>query len=61
MFATPEKDETTVIQSVGRVGRKAEGKAHGTVIDFVDSFGMYQGWAKKRRGYYKKIGAEVWE
>lgn len=60
-FATPEKDERIVIQSVGRVGRKAEGKAHGTVIDFVDSFGMYQGWAKKRRGYYKKIGAEVME
>lgn len=61
VFATPEKDPTRVQQASGRVGRKAEGKAHGTVIDFVDSFGMYQGWAKKRRGYYKKIGAEVWE
>ena len=61
VFATPEKNEVTVIQATGRVGRKAEGKAYGTVIDFVDSFGMYQGWAKKRRGYYKKIGAEVWE
>ena len=61
VFATPEKDETTVIQSVGRVGRKADGKDHGTVIDLVDDFAMYQGWAKKRRGYYKKIGAEVWE
>lgn len=59
VFSTPEKDETTVIQSVGRVGRKADGKDHGTVIDFVDNFGMYQGWAKKRAGYYKKIGAEV--
>ena len=58
VFATPEKDETTVVQAVGRVGRKAEGKAYGTVIDFVDDFGMYQGWAKKRRGYYKKIGAK---
>lgn len=61
VFATPEKDETTVVQSVGRVGRKAEGKDHGTVIDFVDSFGMYRGWANKRAGYYKKIGAEVVE
>ncbi len=59
VFATPEQDETTVIQSVGRVGRKAEGKKSGTVIDFVDDFGMYQGWYKKRKGYYKKIGAEV--
>lgn len=61
VFATPEKDETTIIQSVGRVGRKSDGKDHGTVIDFVDSFAMYQGWAKKRKGYYRKIGAEVLE
>lgn len=59
VFATPEKDETTVIQSVGRVGRKAEGKRYGTVIDFVDSFGMYRKWAKKRMAYYKKINAEI--
>ena len=59
VFATPEQDETTVIQSVGRVGRKSDGKEYGTVIDFVDAFGIYQGWYKKRRGYYKKIEAEV--
>lgn len=61
VFATPEQDETTVIQAVGRVGRKAPGKDYGTVIDFVDLFGMYQGYWKKRKGYYKKIGAEVIE
>lgn len=61
VFATPEQDETTVIQSVGRVGRKADGKDYGTVIDFVDLFGLYQGYFKKRKGYYKKIGAEVIE
>lgn len=59
VLATPEKDETTVIQSVGRVGRKAEGKEYGTVIDFIDDFGMYKGWAKKRANYYKKIDAEI--
>ena len=48
-----------MIQSVGRVGRKADGKAYGTVIDFVDAFGMYQGWFKKRKSYYKKIDMEV--
>ena len=57
VFATPERDETTVVQSVGRVGRKAEGKDHGTVVDFVDNFGMFKGWAKKRAGYYKKLDA----
>lgn len=61
IFATPEQDSTTVIQAVGRVGRKAQGKEYGTVVDFVDLFGMYQGYWKKRKGYYKKIGAEVIE
>lgn len=59
VLATPEKDETTVVQAVGRVGRKADGKDIGTVIDFVDDFGMYRGWAKKRAGYYRKIDAEL--
>lgn len=55
VFATPEKDETTVTQSVGRVARKADGKEYGTVIDFIDNFGMYRGWVKKRQNYYKKL------
>ena len=59
IFATPEQNETTVIQAAGRVGRRAEGKEYGTVIDLVDDFGMYYGWAKKRISYYNKIGAEV--
>lgn len=58
VFATPEKDETTIMQAAGRVGRRADGKEYGTVIDFVDNFGMYQGWAKKRRSIYKKLGYE---
>lgn len=59
VFATPEKDETTIIQSAGRVGRKANCKDYGTVIDFVDNFGMYRGWAKKRLSHYRKIDAEI--
>ena len=59
IFATPEKDETTIIQSAGRVGRKAENKKIGTVIDFVDDFSMYRRWARKRQSYYRKIGAEI--
>ena len=54
VLATPEKDETTVTQAVGRVGRKADGKEIGIVLDLIDDFGMFYGWAKKRRGYYKK-------
>ena len=47
------------MQAAGRVGRKANGKEHGTVIDFVDNFGMYKGWAKKRKSVYKKLGYGV--
>ena len=54
VFATPQKDKTTVIQSAGRVARKADGKDFGTVIDFSDNFGLLRGYEKKRRGYYKK-------
>lgn len=59
ILATPEKDPTTVEQSVGRVARKAEGKEYGTVVDFTDDFGMFRGWARKRQNIYKKLGAEV--
>lgn len=59
VFATPEKDETTVMQAAGRVGRKADGKQVGTVIDFVDDFGMYKGWAKKRKNIYRKLGYDI--
>lgn len=55
VFATPEKDEVTVTQSAGRVGRKSAGKQYGTVIDFEDDFGMFKGWAKKRTALYKKL------
>ena len=54
VFATPQKDKTTVVQSAGRVARKAEGKEYGMVIDFSDDFGLLRGYEKKRRGYYKK-------
>lgn len=59
VFATPEKDETTVAQAAGRVGRKNEGKDKGIIIDLVDSFGMFFGWKKKRTVVYKKLGYEV--
>ena len=55
VFTTPVKDEITVIQSAGRVGRKAEGKTIGTVIDFVDDFFLYQRYFVQRKRFYKKI------
>lgn len=59
-LASPQKDRTTVVQSVGRVSRKADGKEYGMVIDYVDRFGMLNGYAKKRIGYYKKLGAKIY-
>lgn len=56
VFATPEKDPTRIQQASGRVGRKAQGKDCGIVIDFVDAFGMYKSWKKKREAVYKKLG-----
>lgn len=41
-------------RSAGRVARKAEGKTLGTIIDFRDDFGMYNGWLNKRKTYYKR-------
>lgn len=56
VFATPQKDRTTVTQAAGRVGRKAEGKEFGTIIDFVDDFGMLYSYKRKRNAIYKKLG-----
>lgn len=56
VLATPEKDETTVMQSVGRVARKFDGKGYGMVVDFVDEeFAMYKKWFRKRMSVYKKL------
>lgn len=54
VFATPQKDKTTVIQSAGRVARKADGKEFGAIIDFSDDFGLLKGYEKKRKTFYKK-------
>jgi superfamily II DNA or RNA helicase len=54
-FATPEKNQTTVQQSAGRVSRGAEGKEYGTIIDFIDELPMYRAWANKRAAIYKKL------
>ena len=59
VLATPEKDEVTVTQSTGRVGRKAQNKKFGVVLDFDDDFGMYKAWLKKRKAIYKKLDYEV--
>ena len=59
VFATPQKDKATVIQAAGRVARAAESKKFGTIIDTVDPIGIFYGYAKKRKGYYRRLGYEI--
>lgn len=60
-MATPQKNETVVTQSAGRVARKAEGKDLGTIYDYRDAFGMLSGWQNKRNRVYKRLGYEITE
>ena len=54
VFATPKKDPITVVQSCGRVGRKAEGKTVGNVFDIADTqFPMFMRYVRKRQSTYK--------
>lgn len=59
VFASPVKDATTVEQASGRVGRKAENKPYGVVIDYVDDFGLLIGFSKKRNSVYKRLEYEI--
>ena len=58
-ISNKQRKSNIMIQLAGCVGRKADGKEFGTVVDFVDNFGMYNGWAKRRMGYYKKLGYNI--
>ena len=55
-LTTPHKDKSTILQSVGRIRRKCDGKAEPIVYDFVDDNIEYCVKAHKtRRTTYKKI------
>lgn len=60
-MATPQKNDTIVTQSAGRVARKAPGKERGTIYDYEDRFSMLVGWQRKRNTIYKKLGFDVAE
>ena len=55
VFASPKKDQITIIQSSGRVGRKSPGKTVGFVCDIVDSkFWILKRYAAARHALYKR-------
>ena len=59
-LTTPQKDEAVIIQSLGRIARKFEGKAKPVCIDFVDkNIGIMVGMWKKRMRIYRQKGVEM--
>ena len=57
IFTTPRVD---IVQSVGRILRKHEGKKTPVAIDFIDTQNnVFNNQYKKRKRYYKSLGAEM--
>lgn len=59
-LTTPQKDEAVIIQSLGRIARKFDGKADPVCIDFVDkNIGMMTGMYRKRLRIYRQRGVKM--
>lgn len=58
-LALPKKDYAVVTQSIGRIGRKAEGKTDAIAIDYVDNIGYCLNAFKKRKTSYRKKGCKI--
>ena len=54
VMATPSRNEVTVTQSCGRVGRAFEGKERGVVYDYVDKCPILSRSFDVRKKIYKK-------
>jgi superfamily II DNA or RNA helicase len=59
ILATPSKNETTIVQSCGRVARKAKGKQYGMIYDYADDSIIFRKAIKKRLSIYKKNDYKV--
>ena len=53
-LATPQKDYAIIVQSVGRIARKFEGKGQPICYDYVDNFKMAENMYKARCRHYRK-------
>ena len=59
-LTTPQKDEAVIVQSLGRIARKFDGKAKPIAIDFVDrQIGILMGMYRKRLRVYREKGVEM--
>ena len=57
----PTKNKIVLIQSVGRIERKDEGKETPIVYDFIDNDKYFEDAFKKRKTIYKKNGNIILE
>ena len=60
-MTTPKKDYAVVVQSIGRIARRAEGKADAVCYDFVDQIGFCENQYKRRKTSYRKAGCVIHE
>lgn len=61
VLASPHRDKATIIQSIGRIERKFEGKDKPICYDLVDPIQYFENMWKTRKSYYKKNGNLVYE
>lgn len=59
ILASPHRDKATIIQSVGRVERKFEGKKTPLVYDIVDDTQFHNNMFKSRKTIYRKNGNRI--
>ena len=58
-LATPQKDYAIIVQSVGKIARKFEGKGQPICYDYVDNFKMAENMYKARCRHYRKCGCKL--
>ena len=61
ILASPHKDKATVIQSIGRIERKFEGKKEPICYDLVDDINYFEKMWKVRKRYYRENGNVIKE
>lgn len=59
VFATPKKDKTTIVQSIGRVERVIAGKPIPIAYDVVDKHGYFQRLFANRKRIYKSNNNKI--
>lgn len=61
LLIAPTKNKVVLIQSVGRIERKDEGKDTPIVYDFIDNDKYFEDAWKKRKTIYRKNGNKIME